>query len=331
MVDAPWPGAVGVSGGSDSLGLMLLLGDWARRHKRVAPVVLCVDHALRDGSAAEARKVLGWAERAGLEAHVLSQKGVRPNADIEAEARAMRYGQMGAWAVKKTLRALYVAHTADDQAETFLIRLGRGSGVDGLSAMQRVSPYPLPGFGDLVLARPLLGQTRAALRIMLVERGQDWIEDPMNADPRFLRARIRQAWPVLEELGLSKSRLADAAGHLSRARDALEAVSEAVLARACHKDGEAILLDPVALTAAPRELGLRALAGVLTAVSSKPYRPRFERLERLFDTIAAGKLGAGCTLHGCRIAPAPARKAIFGQQSLIIRREGPRGHARTSS
>ena len=291
--------------------------------------MLCVDHGLRPEAAREARKVVGWAKRAGLKAQVLAFKGKQPKSDIEAAARQARYRLMGEWAAKRALTAVYVAHTADDQAETFLIRLGRGSGVDGLSAMRPISSYPLAEFANLLVARPLLGQTRDSLRAMLLRRDQGWIEDPMNGDARFARVRIRQAWPALESLGLSKARLADTAAHLARAREALETVSEAVLARACRLDGAKAVLDPVALCGAPRELGLRALARVLTLVSRNPYRPRFERLERLYALIAEGKLGAGRTLHGCRIGPAPRALAVFGKSSLLVRREEPRGNAKT--
>ena len=320
MAGAPWPGAVGVSGGSDSLALMLLLCDWAKRRGMAAPVVLSVDHGLRQEGGREVRQVLGWAREAGLKAHVLAAKGEPPQSDIEAAARALRYRLMGSWAKKRKIKAIYVAHTSDDQAETFLIRLGRGSGVDGLSAMRPLSPYPLTEFSELVLVRPLLGQTREALRTMLQRRGQAWIEDPMNADPRFVRARIRQAWPELEALGLTKARLADAAAHQARARDALEEVCAVVMARACSAEGDSIMIDRKALCGAPRELGLRVLARVLTLVSDNPYRPRFERLERLFDLIAAGELGGGRTLHGCRIAP----KTALGGDRLLVRRENPR-------
>jgi tRNA(Ile)-lysidine synthase len=143
----------------------------------------------------------------------------------------------------------------------------------------------------------------------------------MNANPRFARVKIRNAWPVLEAAGLGKERIADAACHLARAREALDAVTEAVLARACRNDGDGMVLDPLALAGAPRELGLRALARVLMAISQNPYRPRFERLERLFDLIGTGTLGAGRTLHGCRIAPAPKARAMFGTGSLLVVRE----------
>ncbi len=310
MADAPWPGAVAVSGGADSLALMHLLASWARKRRAAAPVVLTVDHGLRDGSAADARKVARWAREAGLKAQVLAWTGKKPAADIEAEARAARYRLMAQWCRKKSIAALYVGHTRDDQAETFLLRLARGSGLDGLAAMRAVSPCP--GFADIALVRPLLGFAREDVRSGVAE----WIEDPMNADPRFGRVRVREA---LQSLGVPPHRVAAAAAHLDRARQALEAVTEAVLRRACAPSGDGLLVETAALAAAPREIGLRALASVLMTVSGQPYRPRFERLERLFDRIADGGLGKGSTLHGCKIAPK-------GPMHLQISRELGRSH-----
>ncbi|HEY0283136.1 MAG TPA: tRNA lysidine(34) synthetase TilS [Rhizomicrobium sp.] len=324
VAGAPWPCAVAVSGGSDSLALMFLLRDWAKRAGLPPPVMLCVDHSLRPESAGEARKVLRQAKAAGLPARILVRKGEAPRSDIEAAAREARYRLMGEWAKKNSLKAIYVGHTRDDQAETFLLRLARGSGVDGLAAMRMVAPYPVKGFSGLMLVRPLLAFGREELRDELRARKQVWLDDPMNADPHFARVRIRNAWPALEAMGLSKERVADAAAHLARARAALDKVSQAVLARACRFDRTEALLDPAALTGAPHELGLRALAAVLMEVSENPYRPRFERLERLFSRIADGSIGAGRTLHGCRIGPAPSARACFGRGTLLVRREGNR-------
>src|SRR5262249_6478014 len=122
---APRPVAVGVSGGSDSVALMLLLRDWAKRQRIAAPVVLSVDHGLRARSAADARQVLHWAKAAGLKAHVLAWKGTKPAADIEAAAREARYRLMGERCRAHGIERLCVAHTRDDQAETFLLRLAR--------------------------------------------------------------------------------------------------------------------------------------------------------------------------------------------------------------
>jgi tRNA(Ile)-lysidine synthase len=313
---APWPGAVAVSGGGDSVALMHLLARWAGKARKSAPVVVTVDHGLREGSAADARRVLRWAKDLGLKAKVLRRTGARPTSDIEAAARAARYRLMGEWLRAQKLSALYVAHTGDDQAETFLLRLARGSGLDGLAAMRPLSPYPMAGFPDLTVVRPLLGFHRDALREHLSAASHAWLEDPMNGEDRFARVRLRKLLPALEEAGLTRARIVDAAAHLARARAALEEVTAAVLARAVRREASAVHIDSAALTAAPREIALRALAELLMAVSGQQYRPRFERLERLFDALRDGTLGGGATLHGCRLVP--SRRGAFGPGTVLV-------------
>jgi tRNA(Ile)-lysidine synthase len=316
---------VGVSGGGDSVALMLLLTDWAKGGKHTGPVVLTVDHGLLPNSHKEAERVCKLAGAAGLKAHVLVWKGGKPSADIEAEARQARYALMGAWCAEHKVPALYIAHTEEDQAETFLLRLGRGSGLDGLSAMQPVSPLPIPELGRIKLVRPLLLFGKAELRDFLRLRKVEWSEDPMNSDPRFARARLRAAWPQLEELGLLSSRIADAARHLARARAALEEMTEGYLQRGTRAGEDGIItLDPLRLKMLPREIGLRALAAALSKVSGEVYRPRFESLERLFDSLLKGSLGGGATLHGCIVAPAAAREQVFGSATVTVSREPPR-------
>jgi tRNA(Ile)-lysidine synthase len=318
---APWPAAVGVSGGSDSLGLMLLLRDWAKARGLKPPAVLCVDHGLRPESAAEARRVVRWAKKAGLAAHVLKEDWQPPRSGLEAAARSHRYRLMGGFARQHKLAAVYVAHTRDDQAETLLLRLARGSGVDGLSGMRAVAPFPDEVFRSVKLVRPLLAIGRAEIRASLEEQGHPWLDDPMNGDTRFARVRIRTAWPQLAALGLTPERLAETAVHLGRARNALETASCAILARACRRQGEGLVVDPGALAGAPPELGLRALASILMLVSGNPYRPRFEALSALYAALIAGSLGGGRTLHGCRIGPAPQAARSFGGGTLLVRRE----------
>jgi len=325
MAQQDGPLAVAVSGGGDSLALMHLLSAFAKAHKLKSPIVLTVDHGLRKTSGREARQVAAWAKKAGLAAHVLSWRGAKPKSGVEAAAREARYRLMGDWLAKHKIAALYVGHTIDDQAETFLLRLARGSGLDGLAAMRARAPWPVPGFPLLSVERPLLGITRGDLRVYLTELGQAWQDDPMNEDAAFDRVKIRKARGALADLGLTPSRIAAAATHLARARAALETVTEAVLARAAGQgQGQGQgggLLDPAVLAAAPREVGLRALAAMLMAVSGQPYRPRFDALERLFDKVVAGSLGKGATLHGCHIGPAPKGRA---ELALLVRPENPR-------
>jgi tRNA(Ile)-lysidine synthase len=317
--------AVAVSGGGDSLALMHLLRAFAKARKRKPPVVLTVDHGLRKSSAKDARQVAAWAKQAGLAAHVLTWRGKKPNSGIEAAAREARYRLMGAWLVKNRIATLFVGHNQDDQAETFLLRLARGSGLDGLAGMRERAPWPLPGFAELALARPLLGLRRDSLRAYLKRLGQAWLEDPMNQDAAFDRVKIRKAQAALAEAGLSPARIAAAAAHLARARESLEIVTEAVLLRVARTlEGKRVLLDPAALAAAPREVGLRSLASVLMAVGGRGYRPRFESLERLFDRIAGPGLGAGATLHGCHIRPLGRSEKDFAPFSLVVVPESPR-------
>jgi len=315
---APWPGAVAVSGGGDSVALMHLLAGWAKKTRRPPPHVVTVDHGLRAESATDARAVRRWAKAAGLKSQALRWSGPHPKSDIEAVAREARYRLMGEWARKNKFAALYVAHTRDDQAETFLLRLMRGSGLDGLAAMRAIAAYPLASFGELQVVRPLLSLEREQVRAHLKSAGFEWLEDSMNADERFARVRLRKAWNALEEAGLSKQRLASAASHLARAREALDEVTQAVLTRSCRRYENGLQFDPAALTSAPREIGLRALARMLMIVSGHAYRPRFERLERLFDRIATGDIGGGATLHSCRLFIVPKKDAAFGSETLAI-------------
>jgi tRNA(Ile)-lysidine synthase len=321
---AAWPGAVAVSGGGDSIGLLLLLADWSRAAGCPPPIVLTVDHGLRRDSARDAASVVARARGWNLQAHVLRWSSRKPLSDIEGAAREARYRLTGEWCRANGVGCLYVAHTIEDQAETFLLRLARGSGVDGLAAMKAVSPFPSPRCESLWLARPLLGVARDRLRAFLRLRQVSWLEDPMNCDPRFARARLRTLWPTLEEAGLTAKRITDAARHLGRARAALEHDVAVLMATASREIDGIVLLDGSVLVSVPEEVGLRALARTLMRVSGCGYGPRFDRLERLLAAIGAGALGKGRTLHGCVVRGAARREACFGPHTLRISREPPR-------
>jgi len=326
-----WPGAVALSGGGDSVALLHLIARWAKKTGKTAPLALVVDHGLRPESAKEARGAAKAARALGLEALVLRWRDATQKSSkggIEAAARQARYRLMGDVLRRKKRATLYLGHTEDDQAETFLLRLARGSGLDGLSAMRALAPWPLPDFPHLTLARPLLGFRREELRTWLKARKLAWLEDPMNQDPRFDRVKIRRLAPALAEAGLSPGRIALAARHMAAAREALELVTAAVLERAVRPTPQGspqpgLLLDPAPLAAAPRELGLRALAALLQLVSGAPYRPRFDSLERLHGQVTAGRF-RGASLAGCVLRPAPAAERAFGPSTLKIVPESPR-------
>lgn len=327
-----WPAAIGVSGGGDSVALMVLLARWAKSRHLPPPTILTVDHRLQPGSGEQAQAVVALAAGLGLECHVLLWRGKKPQSGIEGHAREARYRLMGNWCHKRRqghrVSALYLAHSEDDQAETFLLRLARGSGLDGLAAMQPVAPFPLPGFAGLKLVRPLLGFSRDELRRFLTARRIPWHEDPMNGDERFARVRLRQALPVLDAAGLTPSRIAQAAAHLARARVALDAATDTLIAAATKAEKSRILLDGTLLLSAPREVGLRALARLLMQVSGQGYRPRFAALESLYDALREPGF-AGRTLHGCKLARVPKRAAIYGAETFVLAREpGRKGPGR---
>lgn len=310
---------------------MQLFADWCEEERVALPIVLIVDHALRDGSKDEAAKVKTWARAKGFEAHILFWKGRKPVSGIEGKAREARYALLGAWCAAHDVPNLFVAHTLEDQAETFMLRLGRGSGVDGLSAMKPRAAFPVAGIENVEILRPLLEIGRAELRAFLIARGTPWLEDPMNEDLRFARARLRKALPTLEAAGISARRIAEAARHLARAREALEsAARDFLVAHARLENQDFALLDAAGLARTDRETGLRALASVLMMVSGKAYRPRFEGLEALFDSIRAGTFAGARTLSGCRIGRAPKARAVFGPSTLLIARESPRKNVTSS-
>jgi tRNA(Ile)-lysidine synthase len=318
---ASW--AIAVSGGGDSMALMHLAAGWAKNNHLPPPRVLTVDHGLRPGSGQDAECVRAWAEACDLNAVILRWTGVKPRTGIEEQARAARYKLLGDWCSAHRTSWLLLGHTKDDQAENFLLRLGRGSGVDGLSAMQAAVPLSAPILPTVTLLRPLLAFTRAELRAWLSQCGETWLEDPMNDDDRFARTRVRKLLPLLAEAGIPSDRIVAAAGHLGRARRALEEKTREFLQQHANFAGGVALLDGGALRAAPREIGLRALSDALRHIGKSPYRPRFARLERLFEAVVAEDFRAR-TLAGCRVVKAPKARAAFGSRTIAIALEPPR-------
>ncbi|MBI3672659.1 MAG: tRNA lysidine(34) synthetase TilS [Rhizobiales bacterium] len=209
--------ALAVSGGSDSLGLAHL----ARRGFAGRLTALTVDHGLRPESAAEARQVAGWMAGLGIDHEILRWQGPKPQTGIQARARAARYDLMANWCAAHGVSHLLTAHTLDDQAETVLMRLARTTSLDSLAGIPRLGRWQ-----GIVLFRPLLAVRREAIRAMLGAAGQQWIDDPSNADRRFERVRIRQALPGLAAIGVTAEALAELAGTAAAAAEALQRAAD---------------------------------------------------------------------------------------------------------
>ena len=294
--------AVAVSGGRDSLALALLAAGWCRSAGGEV-VGLTVDHRLRPGSGAEARQVGRWLAAAGIAYHILVRRDELAAGSRQAAARAARYALLGDWCRRQGVLHLLVAHQREDQAETLLLRLGRGSGIEGLAAM----PAVVERVG-LRLLRPLLAVPRRRLEATLRALGQPWLDDPSNLDPAYARTALRRLMPPLAVAGLDAGRLAATAHRLGRARAALEeSVADWLAGAAAIRPEGWLELDERALAAAPREIGLAGLARCLVTIGGAPYPPRRQRLERLQGRLLEG---GGGTLAGCRIVRRRGRLLI---------------------
>ncbi len=304
--------AIAVSGGADSMALALLSHAWAQRRSGTV-VALTVDHRLRPESAAEVRQVSEWLTARGIAHATLVWEGPHPQSDIQAEARSARYRLLEAWCGEHGYLHLLTAHHREDRAETFWLRLARGSGIDGLAGIPAGSER-----AACRLLRPLLDVPSDRLRARLREAHQDWIEDPSNRNRAFARVRLREARGLLADEGLSPQRLENTMRHLGRARQALEASAAAVLAQAVelHPSGFAWLESEVIRRSEP-ELALRALAAVLMTIGGADYPPRVERLEGLYEALVRQDLARGRTLGGCRLVPQGHRVMVCRESAEI--------------
>jgi tRNA(Ile)-lysidine synthase len=299
--------AVGVSGGGDSMALALLADAWARAHGGHI-TALGVDHGLRPGSVAETDKVAGWLAARGIAYQRLSWVGPKPDTGIQDAARQARYRLLEDWCRQNAVLHLLIAHNLEDQAETLMIRLGRGSGPDGLAAMSAARELT-----HCRLLRPLLSVHRETLRRYLEEGGQPWVEDPSNADPRFTRPRVRRQMAAGEG-GAEAVNLAESARRYGLARVVLERETDRLLARSCRFDGAGFAnLVQAELVAAPEDLAVRALGRVISAVGGLTFPPRRARIERLLGELAGdGQLVL--TLGRCQIAVVGGRIDFFRER-----------------
>jgi tRNA(Ile)-lysidine synthase len=304
----PYPSAaLAVSGGPDSMALMLLARRWAAVTGRSPEcmVTLTVDHRLRPESKDEAAFAAREAERFGFRHVTLSWEGDKPKSGIQAAARRARYALMTDYCRSHGIACLATAHTEDDQAETFLMRLRRGSGLDGLAAMAPVSDHD-----GISLIRPLLGISKATLLAYVRSRGVPYVSDPGNQNASFERVRLRQAIEACASAGITRPALALSALRLGRARAALSRIADELLERQFRVtrlgQGE---IDLAALNAAPAEIALRVLARTLALVGGSEGPPQMAKVERLLAAVRGGKRES--SLGGCLVLVSGGRLLLY--------------------
>lgn len=309
-----------VSGGPDSTALLWLAARWRARLKRGPKLVaVTVDHGLRVESAREAKDVKKLAASLGIDHRTLKWTGTKPAKGLPAAARDARYGLLAKAARAAKATHIVTAHTSDDQAETLLMRLARGSGVAGLAAMAMQSQR-----GDLVLARPLLGIPKARLIATLDKARVGFITDPTNHDIAFTRPRLRALMPMLAEEGIDARNLLRLSSRLARANAALDAVADYAMRAlvAIEQQPQRWTIEARAYASLPAEIRLRTLVRAINAVGHEGPA-ELGKAETLADALDRALLslpvarfkghlaGAIVTLDrgSVSIGPAPRRRA----------------------
>jgi tRNA(Ile)-lysidine synthase len=314
---APWktvPAVVlAVSGGPDSVALMWLVARWRRGLKRGPRLIaVTIDHGLRADAAREAREVKRLAKTLAVEHRTLRWTGTKPKTGLPAAAREARYALLA-----KAARASGATHTRDDQAETLLMRLLRGSGIAGLGAMTADTERE-----GVRLARPLLGISKAQLIATLEAAGIGFADDPSNRDPAFTRPRLRALMPALAEEGADARTLSRLATRLARANAAVELLADGAERYLTLTDRSAPLggYDARAFAGLPEEIRLRLLKRAIDRCGHEGPAElgKVEALLAALDRAALdGQTGLKQTLAGAAISlvkgrihvqPAPPRR-----------------------
>jgi tRNA(Ile)-lysidine synthase len=328
-----------VSGGPDSTALLVLAARWRKRHRVPMHLLAAtVDHGLRHEARREAADVKRLAASLGVTHRTLRWTGPKPATGLQEKARAARYRLLHKAARSAKARFVLTAHTLDDQAETVLLRLMRGSGVAGIGGMARrvrlcdllaADPRIAPSRGSngptgditaVSLVRPFLGVAKSRLIATLREAGLAYAEDPSNRDPRFARARLRRLMPALAGEGLTPDRLDRLAHRVRRGEAALEAMTDAAAERLGYgADSSRIALPASDWGELPGEIALRLLGRAIGRVGDEgPVE--LGKLETLHDALTAAFAGGAVrfrrTLAGAMVS--------LQKGAIVIERAPPR-------
>jgi tRNA(Ile)-lysidine synthase len=323
------PGLVlAVSGGPDSTALLVLAARWAKQLKHAPKLIaVTIDHGLRPEAAREAAMVKQLARRLGVPHRTLHWRGEKPQSGLQEAARYARYELLAQIATRARFAHILTAHTLDDQAETVLFRLARGSGLFGLTGMAHAAPLPLRGVREIFLVRPLLHLPKARLVATLKAARIAYAEDPSNRDPRFTRTRLRSLMPALAREGLDARGLARLAARLRRAESTIQVAVQAArsaLAPLPWREHGPIVFETAPFAGLPAEVALRLL-GEAVAHTGDEGPVELAKLESLYEALRQARSRLRRTLAGALITldrdyltveRAPARRR------LAMRRQG---------
>lgn len=287
--------AVAVSGGADSLALTLLLDEFCKV-KKIKLFAITVDHKMRETSAKEAfelHKILS-AKKISHQILALNLQKI-PEKNIEAKLREARYGLLYEFCTKNKIEFLFLGHQLEDVAENFLIRLFRGSGLDGLSSIAEVVE-----FKKIKIVRPLLDCSKDELKKFLQQKKTNWFEDESNLDEKFLRNKIRKFFNSFPDKNLIQKRIKKSSDEIAKMRDIFdeEMLREANEVLKFDQSGF-FLLNLERFQKLEEKIALKILALVLMEISGKAYKPRLEKLKNFYNQLLGKSLVKPYSFYGC--------------------------------
>ena len=303
------------------MALVCLAQSWCQTH-RIQLHVAVVDHLLRPDSGKDSLATQQWLDARGIKADILRDSSSAPkNSGLQEKARSYRYKLLGDWMDQKNLSILLVGHNFDDQVETILLRLSRGShwrGLTGMAASSPLSPDGLLSTPPKYILRPLLSCRRTQLRQFLNDQDWPFLNDPANDNPEFTRIWWRQHLPHFAKTGITE----DSLTRLSDLAKRMDALRQARLHSLCNQrlwvlPGGAVRADHGLFQDAGPDLGSELLRGLLTFLGTRTHGPRQAAVDRLYHKIcfSTDHTQPAATLHGVRL--------ITDQQGLLFLRENP--------
>lgn len=285
--------AVGVSGGADSLCLTLFLAEWAKRHQATL-TALTVNHNLRAVAAAEAQQVHDFLTQHNISHVILTNQTPIPTGGIEEYARRIRYELMTNYCMQNHIKTLFLAHHADDQAETFLLRLSRKSGLNGLKAMTAET-----SINGMRLIRPFLTLPKKVLTDTMTQQGICWAEDEMNHDEAFTRVQWRHLLPTLQKTGVTSETIGIVTKRLARADTALQHYTDNFIQKNVWIDFRGFARLPMEpFRECPAEIQIRVLQELVHQIGQSDKPISLKALENLCP-----RLPCAATLGECVFVP----------------------------
>jgi tRNA(Ile)-lysidine synthase len=311
--------AVAVSGGCDSLALLMLIVDYflVNKNYQITLHILTIDHKIRKNSSSEAKKLQKLLKDilqnfpSHLKFHhriIAIPKNKIPQKNIEAKLRELRYQIMIDYCKKNLISSIFLGHHLGDIAENFLIRLFRGSSIEGLSSINEINEID-----QITLIRPLLNFHKNQLKEYLISKNISWFEDETNDDEKFLRNKIRNFLASFPDENLLQNRLKNTADYFLKMREFFDEKTHIEKSRITqlNPDGSWII-DHHELKKLPQELALKIVGEILISVGKQIYKPRREKLLRFYEYIFSSDKLKPRNFYRCML------KQVNDQQILIF-------------